>query len=73
MRAEYNIFFILMILLECYVKTKCDVERDRITIVWILWIYTCEAAALDGEQVLCTDIHAQALHGELGCDSSWKL
>ena len=62
-----------MILLECYVKTECDIERNWVAIVWILWIYTCEATALDSEQVLCTDIHAQALHGELGCDSLWEV
>ena len=62
-----------MTLLECYVKTKCEVERDRISIVWILRIYTSKATALDGEQVLCTDIHAQALHRELGGDALWEI
>ena len=55
--------------LKGYIQSEGDVQRNGVTIVRILGIHTCEAAALDGEQVLSAEVEAQALHGELLCEA----
>ena len=41
-----------------------DVERNRITVVRVLRVDPREVLAVNAQQILCTDIEAQTLHGK---------
>ena len=54
----------MFIVLKADVHAKSDIQRNGVAVVHVFRVYSGEIFALDGEQVLCAEVEAQALHAD---------